>query len=157
MYIYIVARDARNGYNDLNRDIRNLEKDIEDIDKVLEMDFGEKNIYASLFDECYSTKIQKYEYEFCPFGSITKEGSSSTNLGSFKSFNFNDKKELVMTFEDGQKCWNGPKRSAHVAFKCDAQNQIVLVQEPSTCKYHYVFNTLLACQQAELDRLTDLI
>ena len=122
------------------------------------MDFGEKNIYASLFDECYSTKIQKYDYEFCPFGKAKqKEGSSSTDLGSFKSFGFNNKGELVMTFEDGQKCWNGPKRSANIFFKCDTENEIVSVQEPSTCKYHYTFHTPLACQQSELDRLTDLI
>ena len=122
------------------------------------MDFGEKNIFASLFDECYSTKIGKYEYEFCPFGKASqKEGSSSTDLGSFKSFEFNDKKELIMTFDEGTKCWNGPKRSAHILFKCNTENEVIAVQEPSTCKYHYTFNTPLACQQTELDRFNDLI
>lgn len=122
------------------------------------MDFGEKNIYASLFNECYSTKIQKYTYEFCPFGKASqKEGSSSTDLGSFKSFDFDNKGELIMTFEDGQKCWNGPKRSANIVFKCNTENEIVSVQEPSTCVYRYTFHTPLACQQSELDRLNDLI
>merc|ERR1712228_31998 len=131
---------------------------MKDIDKILEMDFGDRDIYASLFDECYSTKIGKYDYEFCPFGAAKqKEGSSSTDLGSFKSFGYNDKKELMMIFDEGQKCWNGPKRSAHVLFECDTENEIVAVNEPSTCKYSMTFHTPLACQQQELDRFTELI
>eukprot|EP00483_Globobulimina_turgida_P006226 UN06236 len=78
------ARDARNAYNDVNREVTRLEDELKDIEKVLEMDFGEKNIYAALFDECYSTKISKYDYEFCAFGSAQQKGGhSSTDLGSF--------------------------------------------------------------------------
>ena len=122
------------------------------------MDFGEKNIFASLFDECYSTKIGKYDYEFCPFDEAKqKEGHSSTSLGKFKEFGYNEKKELMMKFDDGQKCWNGPKRSADVLFKCDTENEIIGVNEPSTCKYSMTFHTPLACKQEELDRLSNII
>eukprot|EP00483_Globobulimina_turgida_P005088 UN05098 len=152
------ARDARNAYNDVNREVTRLEDELKDIEKVLEMDFGEKNIYAALFDECYSTKISKYDYEFCAFGSAQqKEGHSSTDLGSFKSFGYNDKMELIMSFDEGQKCWNGPKRSATVLFECDTDNEIINVNEPSTCRYSMTFHTPLACQQEELDRFTEMI
>eukprot|EP00484_Ammonia_sp_Unknown_P000480 CAMPEP_0197022504 /NCGR_PEP_ID=MMETSP1384-20130603/3362_1 /TAXON_ID=29189 /ORGANISM="Ammonia sp." /LENGTH=527 /DNA_ID=CAMNT_0042450561 /DNA_START=220 /DNA_END=1803 /DNA_ORIENTATION=- len=152
------ARDARNEYNDINRDVRNLEKDLKEVEQVLEMDFGEKNIYASLFDECYSSKIAKYEYEFCPFGKAAqKEGHSSTDLGTFKALSYNEKQELEMKFEDGQKCWNGPKRSVTVTFQCDMENEIVAVTEPSTCKYHMTFHTPLACLQEELERINGVI
>merc|ERR1712176_1338844 len=115
-------------------------------ENVLGMDFGEKDVFASMFDECFSKTIGKYEYEFCPFGEAKqKEGSSSTKLGKF------------MEFDDGQKCWNGPKRSLAITFRCSAESEIVYVNEPSTCKYVMTFETPLACDQAELDRYTDLI
>lgn len=142
----------------MNREIRDLEKDLEAAEKVLEMDFGEKNVFAALFDECYSKEIGKYEYEFCPFGEAKqKEGSSSTKLGKFKEFGYSDGRELTMLFDEGQKCWNGPKRSLSITFRCAADNEIVYVNEPSTCKYVMTFETPLACDQAELDRYTDLI
>merc|ERR1712228_150452 len=152
------AQSARNEYNAINREIGKLEGELKKIEEILEMNVGEKNVFAALFDECYSTKIGKYDYEFCPFGEAKqKEGHSSTDLGKFKLFGFDEKKELRMLFEDGQKCWNGPKRSTHVLFECDAENAIVSVSEPSTCKYSMTFNTPLACKQEELEQISQLI
>ena len=62
-----------------------------------------------------------------------------------------------MMFENGQKCWNGPKRSMRVLFDCDTENKIVSVNEPSTCKYSMTFHTPLACKQEELDQVSELI
>jgi len=153
------AKVARNEYNAVNREIKNLEEEMQKLDEVLTIDFGDKNIFAALFDECYSTKIGKYDYEFCPFAEVKqKEGHSSTDLGKFKSFGYEDESgELRMIFEDGQKCWNGPKRSTNVLFECDVENKIVSVNEPSTCKYAMTFKTPLACKQNELDSVNQLI
>merc|ERR1719361_2941057 len=75
------ARDAKTAYNTMNREIRDLEKELEAAENVLNMNFGEKDVFAALFDECYSKQIGKYEYEFCPFGEAKqKEDSSSTKL-----------------------------------------------------------------------------
>eukprot|EP00485_Elphidium_margaritaceum_P015540 CAMPEP_0202728470 /NCGR_PEP_ID=MMETSP1385-20130828/185640_1 /ASSEMBLY_ACC=CAM_ASM_000861 /TAXON_ID=933848 /ORGANISM="Elphidium margaritaceum" /LENGTH=566 /DNA_ID=CAMNT_0049394719 /DNA_START=246 /DNA_END=1946 /DNA_ORIENTATION=- len=156
------VRTARDAYNSVDREIRNLENDLKEIDKVLRgNDFGDQDVFASLLGECYAAKIGKYEYEFCPFNKATqKEGHSSTNLGTFKSFKYDDASddgELIMVFDDGQKCWNGPKRSMHVAFKCNVENEVLSVTEPSTCKYHMTFNSPLACSQRKLETVTQIL
>ena len=155
---YAEAREAKKAWSAANTEIKDLEKDLELVENVLTMDFGEKDVFAAMFEECYSTEIGKYEYEFCPFGKAQqKEGSSSTNLGKFKGFGYNDKREVKMVFDEGQKCWNGPKRSVTITFECSVENAIVYVNEPSTCTYVMTFETPLACAQAELNRYTDLI
>ena len=40
-----------------------------------------------------------------------------------------------MVFEHGQRCWNGPERSAKVDLECGAENEVLKVTEPSKCEY----------------------
>ena len=54
-------------------------------------------------------------------------------------------KYSMMTYENGQNCWNGPNRSVKVHLKCGVTNQLLAASEPSRCEYEYRFETPAAC------------
>ncbi len=91
-----------------------------------------------LVNQCFSKDLQGYKWEFCPFSSA-KQGA--TLVGKFKKMASPTK----MLLEDGQKCWNGPKRSINVTLVCGLENDIMVVEEPSVCSYTMDFGTPLAC------------
>jgi hypothetical protein len=50
-----------------------------------------------------------------------------------------------MIFENGQKCWNGPARSATIDLQCGDEPMLISMDEPSKCVYTGRFATPLAC------------
>ena len=52
---------------------------------------------------------------------------------------------VTMTFDEGAKCWNGPKRSLKLTFTCGAVDELLEVQEPETCAYVATMTTPAAC------------
>lgn len=162
IYIIIAANTARDEWRTVDRELRDLKRDLTDHEQYTELDFGNNNEFASLYDECFSKDINKYTYEFCPFDKAhQKEKHSSVKLGKFTTFsigNNNDpNSKTVMMFEKGQSCWQGPARSLKVIFECSSQHDIESVSEPSTCTYEMIFKTPLACRQVDIDRLDHVI
>ena len=51
----------------------------------------------------------------------------------------------MMVFENGAKCWNGPKRSLTVTWECGGADEVVLVEEPETCVYVATATSPAAC------------
>lgn len=45
---------------------------------------------------------------------------------------------LTITYEGGERCWNGPERSAKIIFTCSNEFKVKSVQEVTKC--HYVFD-----------------
>ena len=161
-FIFIAAREARSEWKDLDRELRNLKREISDAEGIDSANFGENNEFASLFDECFSADINKYTYEMCPFKEANqKEKHSNIKLGKFDRFEIGNNNDInskpIMYFDKGQSCWKGPQRSIKVIFECDSVSKIESVTEPSTCTYEMSFHTPLACKQAHVDQLDHII
>ncbi|CEP62004.1 Gtb1p LALA0_S04e05534g [Lachancea lanzarotensis] len=52
---------------------------------------------------------------------------------------------LFLQYSNGDKCWNGPQRSARVYFKCDEHFKIHGVQELTRCQYAFDVSGPLGC------------
>jgi protein kinase C substrate 80K-H len=68
----------------LDRQISNLQSEIDNIKNDLSLDFGEDKSFYPLKGECYKTETPEYTYELCPFdkvSQISKRGGGSTSLG----------------------------------------------------------------------------
>ena len=158
----IAANDAKSEWRSLDRELKNLRRDLSDAEGVDTTNFGANNEFAALYDECYTADINKYTYEFCPFDIANqKEKHSNVKLGKFEKFEIGNDNDInsktIMYFNRGQSCWKGPARSVKVIFECDSESKISQVSEPSTCTYEMIFNTPLACKQTHVDQLDHLI
>jgi len=93
--------------------------------------------------QCYTAKADGFEYSVCPFGDAKQDG---TLLGKWKGVEpAAEGKGLVFAFENGAKCWNGPKRSLTVSVTCGAEDALVAVAEPETCTYTAESTSPAAC------------
>eukprot|EP00980_Cylindrotheca_fusiformis_P012682 scaffold3103_cov136-Cylindrotheca_fusiformis.AAC.20 len=101
----------------------------------------------SIANECYSVVAGKYTYEVCLFnGAKQKDEGSSTNLGKWTGMEIVDG-QRVMKWEGGQKCWNGPQRSATVNVSCGPETKILSADEPETCCYVFEMESHIACDE----------
>lgn len=95
---------------------------------------GPNDVFLSLEGKCFEKTVNQYVYEVCPFNAaFQKEGSRKTSLGyalARQSFmvwlkvlcrTFSDwaEKYSRMSFTEGERCWNGPKRSVTVNLNVD--------------------------------------
>ncbi|GBG34569.1 Glucosidase 2 subunit beta [Hondaea fermentalgiana] len=118
--------------------------------------------FAALEGRCLSQNLMGYKYSLCLFKSA-KQGT--TSLGKFKGWSSSSGPVCVedpvtgemplqgcasLSFADGAKCWNGPKRSVDVRFRCGIENEIISVDEPSTCAYAIVVETPFACEHIQI-------
>ena len=61
-----------------------------------------------------------------------------------------------MLFENGDQCWNGPKRSVEVEFVCGLEQKVMKVDEPSMCEYQVVIATSAVCPIKKIRDPNDL-
>lgn len=122
-----------------------MKKELEEIQKKATLDFGEDNQYSPLYGECFSKRVDGYEYKICPFVDAKQ---NAMNLGKYKGFNEN---QSAFLFTEGTQCWNGPKRSMMASLVCGAKTELTDVKEPNVCEYTSTLVTPLACEQKDLD------
>jgi protein kinase C substrate 80K-H len=144
----------------------------EESQEELKRDYGPDRALWGMRNKCYEKKLGQYTYKICPFKDA-KQGA--TSLGKFHRVSYKDGgdeggdaiptddaalsnllrgRDMTMEFTKGQKCWNGPDRSATVHFMCGASRdaEIESVDEPSPCEYHITMRTPAACD-SEVERL----
>jgi protein kinase C substrate 80K-H len=136
-----IEKDKR----DLQRTISDTWKDIggQDGDQM-----GENGELHALADKCYDVLAGKYTYEVCIFGgAVQKEGSGGgTSLGHWKGTDRDPETgDRMLLWTDGQKCWNGPKRSATVYVTCGSETKLISADEPETCTYVLEMTSHIAC------------
>jgi protein kinase C substrate 80K-H len=95
---------------------------------------------------------QKYVYKLCPFQDVKQD---YTSLGTWEGWGKTTTTESdgqvestdysIMKFANGLQCWNGPQRSAQVVLQCGTDNEILSVEEPSTCVYQIQAQSYVAC------------
>jgi len=145
------ARDLANAQNDLKRDREDLEKD-----------YGPAGIFRALKDTCVEKESGEYKYSHCFLSKTTqqpKKGGGQTNMGNFVGFEIEyvddeipaDGKGLgrgdrvVMKYEGGQHCWNGPARSTRVVLACAEQDEIYKISESEKCVYRMEVGAPAVC------------
>ncbi len=121
--------------------------------------YGRSAEFKALENKCFSKDMGEYTYEYCFFGRATQipnSGGAQISLGTFANFNpkqdrsmEEDEFWLQQIYARGQKCWNGPERSAIVDLKCGVENKVVDVFEAEKCIYSITVETPAVCFPAK--------
>jgi len=151
---YVEAtRKQREVVGDLDRQISEKERSLEDIKKAISQTYGHQNAFYGLLGNCYHADTPEYTYELCPFDKVnqnSKRGGGSTNLGTWSDSDQTDEwksHQRQMRYTNGLRCWGGPDRSAIVNVLCGSDNVLSNPQEPNKCEYHLNFHTPAACSE----------
>ena len=142
----------------LEQEIAQLEIDLESKKEDIGVSSDDKNKYGpeGIFfgwkGSCFEVEAGKYIYEICPFGSAFQKegrgrsGGGGTSLGNFKGVFYDaNSMQYYLHFDQGQKCWNGPHRSAKVYLTCGALDRMFSAEEPETCTYRMNMESPLVC------------
>lgn len=153
---------AREAFNDVKKQRESMESNIQTKRNDLSKDYGPNEVFRALKDQCTSIEAGEYKYELCWMGHTTQislKSQSHTSLGDFRRLEkvFVDEEEGVdgrglgrgerwqMVFEDGQQCWNGPRRSTVVVMRCKEREEVWRVVEAEKCVYRMEVGTPAVC------------
>ena len=131
---------ARRSYEEADKSCRDIDSEISDGRKKLELDVGANNEFASMIDQCFEYEDREYIYKMCPYEKTVQKSKSNqgeTSIGVWKGWNTSDdpaKKYTLMQFDNGLACWNGPQRSTNVFITCGIENKVTSVSEPNRCE-----------------------
>ncbi|EXJ90422.1 hypothetical protein A1O1_03523 [Capronia coronata CBS 617.96] len=160
------VQDAKKVLADAERDLRNTENDLKRHREDLDKDYGPDGIFRAFRDTCISRDSGEYEYELCFMGQTKqkpKKGGANTNMGNFVGFDTEYVDEgvgldgkglgtgdrLIMKYENGQGCWNGPARSTKVYLACAEKEEIWKVSESEKCVYRMEVGSAAVCEQQQ--------
>ncbi|GAA5935275.1 hypothetical protein JCM10213_003991 [Rhodosporidiobolus nylandii] len=144
---------ARTAHAQLLDDIRDHERKLEDAKQALENDWGRDWEWKKLDGTCVEQNTGEYTYSVCFFGEAHQKSNNNnqrTSLGRFKGFSSDaeqgsDAYYHKQLYADGQRCWNGPARSAKVDLVCGTSNALLSVIEPEKCEYLFKVSTPAVC------------
>jgi protein kinase C substrate 80K-H len=171
-FVHKGAEGARKLHIEAEKMQQDARASFEESQEALKHDYGPDRALFGMRNKCFEKKLGEYNYKICPFNNAKQGG---TSLGKFSKVSYNeggDKgidaipaddadlsklmrgRNMKMDFTKGQKCWNGPDRSATVHFVCGSARdaEIETVDETSPCEYHITMRTPAACD-SEVDRL----
>ena len=145
-----IASKARDVLKDAENRKRDVDREVGDLKKFLDITLGHDNEFGPLHDQCYELTDREYTYRMCPFNKVTqkpKKGGRETSLGTWGSWaGPGGSPYSVMKFENGEKCWNGPSRSTLVTVKCGLAEEVMSASEPNRCEYAMEFSTPAVCE-----------
>ncbi len=157
---------AREALDAAKNDITSKASSLEEQQRDLEKDYGADDIFRALKGKCISTDAGEYEYELCWIDRTSqksKKGHGNTNMGNFvridkemadegeradgKSLGKGER--LVLRYENGQGCWNGPNRKTDVWLTCAEKDEVWRVSESEKCVYKMEVGTPAACDAVQ--------
>jgi protein kinase C substrate 80K-H len=153
---------AREAYEAALSDLSSKQNSLSEQETDLERDYGADGIFRALKGKCVSIDSGEYEYELCWMDKTTqksKKGHGNTNMGNFVRIDHEmvDEEEpadgkglgsgerIVLRYENGQGCWNGPQRSTNVWLACAENDELWKVTEAEKCVYKMEVGTPAAC------------
>ncbi|PWY98421.1 hypothetical protein BCV70DRAFT_201738 [Testicularia cyperi] len=149
---------ARKAHTDASSQLSKTRSDLETrTNKLKDMStkYGRQMEFKSLENKCVSKDMGEYTYEYCFFGrakQIPNNGGGQISLGTFTNWNprkdresWQDEFWTQQIYARGQKCWNGPERSAIVDLVCDVDNALLDVFEAEKCIYSIKVSTPAVC------------
>ncbi|KHO01570.1 glucosidase 2 subunit beta precursor [Metarhizium album ARSEF 1941] len=161
-----VVKAAREAAEAAERELQDKIRDRDSETEDLEKDYGPSDILRGIKGKCISIDAGEYEYELCYLDKTmqkSKKGHGHTNMGNFVRIDWQladdeerlDGKSLgkgermVLKYEDGQQCWNGPRRSTEVWLGCADKEELWRVSEAEKCVYKMEVGTPAACDGRE--------
>ncbi|KKA28463.1 hypothetical protein TD95_002577 [Thielaviopsis punctulata] len=157
------VKKAREAFEAADRELTNINRELEDAKMDLTADYGPEGIFRSLKNKCISINSGEYEYEVCWMGRTqqkSKKGHGQSHMGTFEKFVWLESdeeekadgkglgtgKRLVLQYENGQGCWNGPNRRTDVWLACHETEEIWKVMEAEKCVYKIELGTPAVCE-----------
>lgn len=128
----------------------------------LTKDYGIDEVFRALKGRCIESGSGEYRYELCWLGEAkqkSNKGGSQTGIGTFTRFEkmvvdeemsidgkgLGKGERLVLKYENGQGCWNGPSRQTTVILGCAENDEIWKVYEAEKCMYRMHVGTPAVC------------
>ncbi|KAI9729629.1 MAG: hypothetical protein M1818_008476 [Claussenomyces sp. TS43310] len=161
-----LVSDARAVMDLVNDDLSKKQKQKDEHVSDLEKDYGPDDVFRSIKGNCISQDSGEYTYELCWMDKTTqrsKKGGSSTGMGQFVRFDtmvvdeevsadgkgLGSGERLVLRYENGQHCWNGPNRRTTVIVACAEKDEIWKVFEEEKCVYRMEMGSPAVCEPAK--------
>ncbi|GAA6011944.1 hypothetical protein JCM11491_000111 [Sporobolomyces phaffii] len=144
---------ARTEHSNLVDEISKKERQLEEEQQALDKDWGRDWEWKKLDGTCVEQDSGEYTYSVCFFGEATQKSNNNgarTSLGHFKGWSptaepHTDDYYRYQLYADGQRCWNGPARSAKVNLVCGTSNALISVIEPEKCEYLFTVTSPAVC------------
>ncbi|KAF4446894.1 protein kinase C substrate 80K-H [Fusarium austroafricanum] len=163
-----LVRSAREAVESATRDLSDKKSSLDVEQADLNSDFGPDDIFRALKGKCVSIEAGEYTYEQCWLENTkqkSKKGHGQSNMGNFKRIDreMADDEEridgkslgrgerMVLKYEDGQQCWNGPQRRTDVWLGCAETEELWRVSESEKCVYKMEIGTPAACDFSRWD------
>ena len=147
------ADDAREKHRNAESRKRSLDHELDNVKKYLGVDLGPAHEFSPLYDQCFEYTDREYTYKLCPFSKVIQRGKSGgreTPLGNWGSWDGSaGRLHSRMKYDNGEKCWNGPSRSALISLKCGLTEELLSASEPNRCEYAMDFATPAACDPTQ--------
>lgn len=156
---------ARSLHQSLETLLQNRRGDLKDAEEDLAQDYSTSDIFRALKDKCITKDSGEYTYELCFMKNTSqksKKGHGNTGMGNFVRFDkmtvdeevgadgkgLGKGERLVLKFENGQNCWNGPNRETTVVVACAEEHEIWKVAETEKCLYRMEVGSPVACERS---------
>ncbi|EJT78050.1 hypothetical protein GGTG_03153 [Gaeumannomyces tritici R3-111a-1] len=161
-----IIKAAREALDAVSNDISNKRNSLSTEQTEIAKDFGTDDVFRALKDKCVSVESGEYEYELCWMDKTTqksKKGHGNTSMGNFDKLDFGDADEeeradgkglgrgrrVVLRYENGQHCWNGPSRRTDVWLACAEKDELWRVSEAEKCVYRMEVGTPAVCEDSK--------
>lgn len=159
-------KEARDRLTQANNELNNQKSQRTNHEEDLKMDFGPDDVFRPLKGKCSSLDSGEYTYELCWMDRVTqkpKKGGMQQGMGTFARFESMEVEEdvspngkglgvgerMVMKFESGSYCWNGPQRSTVVIMACAEEDEVWVAVEEAKCEYRLEVGTAAVCEPAQ--------
>lgn len=127
--------------------IKSKQIELDAAERRFKQDYGENDILRAIEGGGYEKKIGDYNYRIAFMNAVYQD---NTLVGRYTGFNGKS-----MHFTGGDRCWNGPQRSATVEFVCAPEHDLLSVFEPQKCQYKFVLASPLVCEKFSESELAE--
>jgi len=111
--------------------------------------YGPKGAFYKLSKSCFSAKAEKYDYNICPFKSVTQATSPtlSMSIGKYAKWLISGPKWYILKMENGESrgCPEMKDRETVIRFECGLEDKVLQIGELDRCLYIVHMSTPAAC------------